>query len=80
MPQLYQMTTKLKMPGITYVHTKQQETVSIDAALEKAVMPDLMKRILKVKTQMVQNMYKYFDLECGPRISGVLRLNKMTLK
>ena len=36
-------------------------SITIDEALEKAVRPDMMKRILKARTQMVESMYKYFD-------------------
>jgi hypothetical protein len=54
MPQLHQMIISLEMPNITYVHTVNRETISIDEALEKAVMSDKMKLILKVRTQMVQ--------------------------
>ena len=53
MLQLYQMIATLEMPTITYVHIARQETISIDAALEKAVRPDVMKRIQKASTQMV---------------------------
>ena len=51
------------MPNITYVHTAQRETISIREALEKAVMPDKMKVILRARTQMVESIYKYFDLD-----------------
>ena len=44
------------MPNITYVHTAQRETISIHEALEKAVMPDKMKLILKIRTQMVESI------------------------
>ena len=40
----------------------QRETISIHEALEKAVMTDKMKLILKARTQMVENN-KYFDLD-----------------
>jgi hypothetical protein len=62
MPQLHQMIGALEMPKITYVHTAQRETISIHEALEKAVMPEKMKLILKARTQMVESIYKYFDL------------------
>jgi hypothetical protein len=61
MPQLYQMITKLEMNSITYVHTARKETITIQAALEKAANPDMTKRILKARTQMVESMYEYFD-------------------
>ena len=61
MPQVYQMITKLEMTTMTYVHTSRKESITIDEALEKAVRPDMMKRILKARTQMVESMYKYFD-------------------
>ena len=48
---------------ITYVHTTERETISIHEVLEKDVMSDNMKLILKVRTQMVENIYKYFDLD-----------------
>ncbi len=51
------------MPKITYVHTAQRETISIREALEKPVMPEKMKLILKARTQMVEIIYKYFDLD-----------------
>ena len=38
------------MPSITYVHTAQKETIRIHAVLEKAVRPEIMKDILKVRT------------------------------
>ena len=63
MPQLHQMISGLEMPKITYVHTAQRETISIHEALEKAVMPEKMKLILKARTQMVESMYKYFDVD-----------------
>ena len=63
MPQLHQMISGLQMPKITYVHTAQRETISIHEALQKAVRSDKMKVILKARTQMVEIMYKYFDLE-----------------
>ena len=63
MPQLHQMISGLQMPKITYVHTAQRETISIREAMEKAVMPEKMKLILKARTQMVESMYKYFDLD-----------------
>ena len=61
MPQLYQMITKLEMSSITYVHTARKETITIQAALQKAASPDMTKHILKARTQMVESMYKYFD-------------------
>ena len=63
MPQLHQMISGLQMPKITYVHTAQRETTSIHEALEKAVMPEKMTLILKARTQMVESIYKYFDLD-----------------
>jgi hypothetical protein len=63
MPQLHQMISGLQMPKITYVHTAQRETISIREALEKAVIPEKMKLILKARTQMVESIYKYFDLD-----------------
>ena len=63
MPQLHQMISGLEMPKITYVHTAQRETISIHEALDKAVMPEKMKLILKARTQMVESIYKYFDLD-----------------
>ena len=51
------------MAKITYVHTAQRETISIREALEKAVIPEKMKLILKARTQMVESIYKYFDLD-----------------
>ena len=63
MPRLHQMISGLQMPKITYVHTTQRETISIREALEKAVMPEKMKLILKARTQMVESIYKYFDLD-----------------
>ena len=44
------------MPNITYVHTAQRETISIHEAIEKAVMTDKMKLILKVRTKMVESI------------------------
>ena len=63
MPQLHQMISGLQMPKITYVHTSQRETISIHEALEKTVMPEKMTLILKDRTQMVERIYKYFDLD-----------------
>jgi hypothetical protein len=57
------MITKLKMSSITYVHTTRKETITIQVALEKTVSPDMTKRILKARTQMVERMYKYFDTD-----------------
>ncbi len=51
------------MPKITYVHTAQRETISILEALEEVVMSEKMKLILKTRTQMVESIYKYFDLD-----------------
>jgi hypothetical protein len=62
MPQLHQLISALEMPKITYVHTAQRETISIHEALVKAVMPEKMKLILKARTQMMESIYKYFDL------------------
>ncbi len=61
MSQLYQIITKLEMTTMTYVHTSRKESITIDETLEKDVRPDMMKPILKVRTQMVESMYKYFD-------------------
>ena len=47
----------------TVVHTTERETISIHEALEKTVMTDKMKLILKSRTQMVEDIYKYFDLD-----------------
>ena len=55
------MIAKLEMPSITYVHTVQKETILVHATLEKAFRPEMMKGILKVRTQMVESMYRYFD-------------------
>ena len=57
------MITGFQMPKITYVHTAQRETISIHEALDKTVMSEKMKLILKVRTQMVERIYKYFDLD-----------------
>ena len=57
------MISGFQMPKITYVHTAQRETISIHEALEKAVMSEKMTLILKVRTQMVESIYKYFDLD-----------------
>ncbi len=48
---------------ITYVHTVERETISIHETLEKTVMSDKMKLVLKDRTQMVESIYKYFDLD-----------------
>ena len=61
MSQFYQMITKPQMTSITYVHTARKETITIQVALQKAVRPDMTKRILKARTQMVESMYKHFD-------------------
>ena len=50
------------MSIITYVHTARKETITIQSALEKADSPDMTKRILKARTQMVESMYEYFDV------------------
>ena len=63
MPQFHQMISGLQMPKITYVHTAQRETISIHEALEKTVMSEKMALILKVRTKMVEIIYKYFDLD-----------------
>jgi hypothetical protein len=60
MSQVYQMITKIEMTTTTYVHTSRKESITIDEALEKPVRPDMMKHILKTRTQMVESMYKYF--------------------
>jgi adenylosuccinate synthase len=57
------ISSGLQMFKITYVNTVQRETISIEEALEKAVMPEKMKLILKARTQMVESIYKYFDLD-----------------
>jgi hypothetical protein len=57
------MIRGLQMPKITYVHTAQRETISILEALEEVVMSEKMKLILKTRTQMVESIYKYFDLD-----------------
>ena len=44
-------------------NSTQRETISIHEALEKAVMSEKMALILKVRTQMVESIYKYFDLD-----------------
>ena len=54
--QLHQMISGLQMPKITYVHTAQRETISRHGALEEAVMPEKMALILKVRTQMVEEV------------------------
>jgi hypothetical protein len=65
MSQLYQIITKVEMTTMTYVHTSRKESITIDETLEKDARPDMMKHILKVRTQMVESMYKYFDCaEC----------------
>ncbi len=43
------------------VHTAKWESISIDEALDKALMPEKMKRILNARTQMVLSIYKYLD-------------------
>jgi len=43
-----------------YVHTARKE-ITRKEALEKAASPDMTKHILKVRVEMVKNMYKYFD-------------------
>jgi hypothetical protein len=63
MSQFHQMIMGLQMPKITYVHTTQRETISIRETLEKSVMSEKMKLILQVRTQMVEIIYKYFDLD-----------------
>jgi hypothetical protein len=57
------MISALEMPKITYVHTTQRETIFIHESLEKVVMPEKVKLILKTRTQMVESIYKYFDLD-----------------
>jgi hypothetical protein len=52
-------------------HEKDVEKLAVDRlcedekktkdALEKAGSPDMTKRVLKTRTQMVEIMYKYFD-------------------
>ena len=37
------------------------ETIPMYVALEKSFSPEMMKGILKVRTQMVDNIYRYFD-------------------
>ena len=51
MTQFYQMITNLEMTSITYVHTDQKETILVHTALEKTFRPEMMKGILKVRTQ-----------------------------
>jgi hypothetical protein len=41
----------------------QRETISIEATLEKVLMSENLKLILKVRTEMVERIYKYFDLD-----------------
>ncbi len=55
------MITKLEMTTMTYVHTSRKESITIDEALEKSVRPDMMKHILKARTETVESLYKYFD-------------------
>ena len=52
-----------QIPKITYVHTTERETFSIHETLEKTVMSDKVKLILKGRTQMVERTYKYFNLD-----------------
>ena len=59
MPQLYQMITELEMSSITYVDTARKETITTQAALEKAASPDMTKRILQARTQMVESKACY---------------------
>ena len=56
MPQLYQMIVKFELPIITYVHTAWKETIPIHESLEKDFSPEMMKGILKVRTQVVESM------------------------
>ena len=51
------MISGLEMPKITYVHTAQRETTSIHEALEKAVMTEKMKLILKVEPSCISARY-----------------------
>jgi len=51
----------LQIPKITCVHTTQRETISIREALEKDVMTEKMKLILKARTQMVESIYRSFE-------------------
>ena len=53
----------LRWCSITYVHTARKETSPIDAVLQKAARSEMMKRILRVRAQMVESMYKYFDAD-----------------
>jgi hypothetical protein len=57
------MISGFQIPKIVYVHTTQRETISIHEVLEKTVMSEKMKLILKVRTQMVEIIYKYFDVD-----------------
>jgi hypothetical protein len=52
-PQLHQMMVKLEIPIMTYAHTTQKETIPVHTSLAK----EMMKGILKTRTQMVKNMY-----------------------
>jgi hypothetical protein len=52
------MIIKIEMPSITYVHTALKETIPIHTALEKSFRTEMMKGILKARTQMVENMYQ----------------------
>ncbi len=47
--------------SITSAMYSEAETITIQSVLEKAVSPDMTKRILKSRTQMVESIYKYFD-------------------
>jgi hypothetical protein len=44
----------------------------VHAALEKAFKPEMMKGILKARTQMVQSMYRYFDSNLSESHRGKL--------
>ena len=71
------MITKLEMPSITYVHTTRKETILMHAALEKTFGSEMMKGILKTRTQMVEIMYRYFDSNLSE--SHLVKLYNCTL-
>ena len=50
------MINRHQIPNITYVPTAQRETISIHEVLEKTVMSDKMKLILKSRTQKVESI------------------------
>ena len=55
------MREKLEMNNITYAHTVQKKTITIQVDIDQVVNPDMTKHILKARTQMVESMYKYFN-------------------